>query len=355
MSPRRADSFGRSGAHDRVAAAVEAFYEAERPVGLSVGVLPSAETTGPFWSFHRGRIGGDGSPPPDDHTLWQIGSITKTFTATALAAAVRDLGIALTDPAQSLVPTGVSVPFYATWQGQTPIRLQHLATHTAGLPLDPARVPPGGYSVLEFYRDLGGYALGVRPGTSWTYSNVGFGLLANILIELLSLPDYQALVSWLKGLTGLPLADTVVTLDPDQTARRALGFVDPHHRAIWRTATWPAFDGSGALSSTLADQMVWLAFNMGLLESPANTLLPILQHVYFESDAACMGLAWQYAPLPGTTRRYLSKSGNTNGFNSYTAFVVDRAGGVVVLCNTASAWPQSLVETILSILVEDQP
>lgn len=340
-----------SAKHAAVQVAVMRFFTKERPVGLVVGVAPDRSTPlSDYWFFAEGIVGGR-EIPPDRRTIWQIGSITKTFTATMLALSVRDLSVGLTNLAQGFAPSGINLPTYDTWQGSTPIQLVQLATHTAGLPLDPRNKIPGGYPIPAFFEYLDSYALAVPPGSSWNYSNLGFGLLANLLVSLYSVADYSALLEYLKAIGQLGLPDTVVELTAEQQARRALGFVSGDVRARWTTATWPALAGSGALYSSLDDQMEWLYYNLGWLASPIDDLLPIVQKVYYEGPEARMALAWQYAPIPGTTQSYISKSGNTSGFTSYSAFDVQRTTGTVVLCNTVSVWPQSLVEEVLRIMI----
>src|SRR5262249_59568580 len=113
-----------------------------------------------------------------------IGWITKTVTATLLAAAVRDGRLALTDPVQNFAPAGLVLPAYSDWNGTVPIRFVDLATHTAALPADPGYVPAGGYTTEQMYGYLQSYALACAPGRLWNYSNLGFRPLANVLPSL---------------------------------------------------------------------------------------------------------------------------------------------------------------------------
>jgi serine-type D-Ala-D-Ala carboxypeptidase/endopeptidase len=103
---------------------------ARKHVAVAVGVWWRGEA----WTFARGRIDGDqlGSPAPD--TIFEIGSVTKVFTATVLADMVEEGLVALDDPVQRYLPAGVELPV----RGR-PIMLADLATQTSGLP----RLPPG--------------------------------------------------------------------------------------------------------------------------------------------------------------------------------------------------------------------
>jgi len=101
-----------------------------RHVGVAVGVIRGEGT----WVMGSGTAGPGGPAPPAAHTIFEIGSVTKVFTATLLAAMVEEGLLALDDPVQRYLPAGVELPV----RGR-PITLADLATHTAGLP----RLPRG--------------------------------------------------------------------------------------------------------------------------------------------------------------------------------------------------------------------
>jgi CubicO group peptidase (beta-lactamase class C family) len=113
---------------DRVAAILG--RHARKHVGVRVGVWWEGQT----WTFARGRIGADRPEPPHRNTIFEIGSITKVFTATVLADLVEDGLVALDDPVQQYLPDGVLLPV----RGR-PITLADLAAQTSRLP----RLPKG--------------------------------------------------------------------------------------------------------------------------------------------------------------------------------------------------------------------
>lgn len=336
---------------DRIAAAVLAAYEKSRPVGLLVGVLPPPAMESGAWTFFHGAPRAGTDLPLTAKTIVQVGSVTKTFTATLLAQACDEGLLRLEDQVADFSPAGIDLPVYTTWSGSTPFRFVDLATHTAGLPFDPPHVPPFGYTVQEMYHYLNGYTLAVPPGIYWNYSNVGFGLLGNVLVETSGALSFQEMIERLKLRGGLDLPDTSVTLGPEQKERRAWGYVQPEPslRARWNTPTWPAFDPSGALYSTLDDSLVWLRYNLGRLRSPLDRLLPMLQHVYFEGQGNTMGLAWQWGSL-GVGPACWSKSGNTTGFTSFLVFSRELDTAVAILSNSVWFWGQELADAILTIL-----
>ena len=147
-----------------------------RAVGL---VLVTYQRGGVPRSFHAGRTGRAGLPLGDD-VLFEIGSVTKTFTATLLADMVRRGEVALDDPVTKHLPPDVKVP---TRAGR-PITLVDLATHTSGLPGLPTNIAPGNiknpyadYSVRMLDEFLAAYQLPRDIGVQYEYSAVGLGLL----------------------------------------------------------------------------------------------------------------------------------------------------------------------------------
>jgi D-alanyl-D-alanine-carboxypeptidase/D-alanyl-D-alanine-endopeptidase len=338
----------------KVAAAVARFFAASKAAGLIAGVYPpGSRGREGYWVFSEGSISTTAAKPPDPRTIWQIGSLTKTMTATLLAAAVADGRLALVDPVADFTPSGVVLPSYLDGNGTTTqIRFVDLGTQTSSLPLDPNDVPAGGYTIQSMYAYLKVYALAARSGSIWNYSNVGFGLLANVLASLANFDSFSELFEDWKRKSDLPLDDMVITPNPEQRERLASGYDATGKQAPWRTVTWPAFDGSGALYGTLDDLMVWTAYNLGRLSSPFEGLPDITQRVYFDDGTNMMGLAWQYFPLPGGAGLYLGKDGQTNGFSSFLGLMREQNIGVAILCNNSAAVPQNLASEILQILVE---
>jgi hypothetical protein len=120
--------------------------------------------------------------PATAETLYQIGSVSKVFTATLLLA-LRDKGVVrLDDPLPKYLPAGVELP--TDRRGAPVITLRHLATHASGLPpdvLNPGRAKDGdpwtGYSAESLRAGLAKTRLEFPTGARWGYSNLGYGLL----------------------------------------------------------------------------------------------------------------------------------------------------------------------------------
>jgi CubicO group peptidase (beta-lactamase class C family) len=221
-----------------------------------------------------------GGPPPDEYTVFEIGSITKTFTALVLADMALRGEVGLGDPVRKYLPDTVRVP---TWKGQE-ITLLHLATHTSSLPRlpgnlwktvkDPAN-PYANYQVSDLYEFLSAHRLRRPVGSREEYSNLGMGLLGHVL-GLAAGKGYEELVGE-RVLRPLGLDDTSVTLRTDQQQRLA-----PGHAADGKvTAGWnlPALAGAGALRSTARDMLSFAAAALCPATSPLAEPLRLCQRL----------------------------------------------------------------------------
>lgn len=266
---------------------------------------------------------------PTAATEWEIGSITKTFTAMLLALYVQRGVVRYDDPLQKYVPDGVIVPRY----GGRQITLLDLATHTSGLPKDPDLSGVRHLDTAAMYQRLGAFRLTRAPGRQFEYSNWGFALLAHALTSAAG-QDYQKLVER-EICAPLGMIGTRIDLTPREIGRQAQGYGPEGFPRPHDNVTWPAFDGAGALRSTMDDMMRYLAYNMGETKTPLETLLPDLQKRWHRGGRAetAVGLAWQMFPMRGTNNTVIWKNGATSGFFSYIGFVRETGTGVIVLAN----------------------
>jgi serine-type D-Ala-D-Ala carboxypeptidase/endopeptidase len=304
---------------------------AGRHVGVAVGVLSRERS----WVMGSGTAGPDGPSPPAANTIFEVGSVTKVFTATLLADMVEEGLVALEDPVQRYLPAGVELPV----RGR-PITLADLATHTAGLPRLPhgfllrsvrhRRNPYAWFTADDLYAGLPATRPRREPGARPRYSNLGYGLLGHAL-ALRAGRSYEQLVQE-RICRPLGLADTCVSVPATARDRFAQG----HSRRGRPVPHWhlPALAGAGALRSTVADLLVLLRLQLGdgdpaLARAAALTQVPRARH-----RGAAVGLGWTRWPLSGTEHELLFHNGGTGGFRSLVAFVPATHTAVVVLSNS---------------------
>jgi CubicO group peptidase (beta-lactamase class C family) len=300
--------------------------------GIVVGLL---ESDGTMHCVTYGKSGGADERPLDGNTVFEIGSVTKVFTATLLADMVRTGDVRLRQPVHELLPDSVVVP---VWK-DTMITLEDLVSQSSGLPRLPTNIHPksmanpyADYTVSDLYSFLSNYQLTRAPGTKYEYSNLGMGLLGHALCLRAGKP-YEALVRE-RVLDSLGLQDTRVTLNADQQKRFAAGH-DGNGKvtAYWDLPTLPA---AGALRSTANDMMRFLA---AVLDSNSShlsfdirrTLYPI--HMAGNSRVT-IGMAWHRMNAEGA--ELIMHNGGTGGFRSFIGFDPAMRAGVVVLANGAN-------------------
>lgn len=286
------------------------------------------------------------SPAFDQRTVFEIGSVTKTFTALLLADAVLRGEIALEDPVEEHLP-GVALQ-----RGGQRSTILDLATHRAGLSRVPPRMAgavfsraPDPYSRWDEPR-LERWAHHARPrsrpGTRFRYSNFGFALLGLALSRAAGRP-YDDLLRE-RVLEPLGMSDTHVGQAPAHQDRLAPG----HDYFGARAASWhmAAISPAGGLRSTAADMHRYLAAQMRPDETPLADAIRLAHDPRREirsslvgrllrprgSGQSRIGLAWITTQRPAGAVTW--HNGGTGGFRSWVG--VDRAAGTGAAVLSAS-------------------
>src|SRR5437867_10425827 len=218
--------------------------------------------------FSAGKLDNGTTAEVNGDTIFEIGSITKTFTALLLLDMVKRGEMKLDDPVAKYLPESVTVP---THNGKE-MTLLDLVTHTAALPRDPDNLTPtrglpenafADYTVEKLYAFLSSFSLDREPGSKFEYSNVGMALLGHIL-ALKTGTNYEALVVE-RICRPLKMNSTRITLPPELEARLARG-----HDQLGKPApNWEfqVYGGAGGLRSTANDLLKYVSANLGLTPS----------------------------------------------------------------------------------------
>jgi serine-type D-Ala-D-Ala carboxypeptidase/endopeptidase len=299
-----------------------------RHVGLGVGVVADgAVATAGF-----GRIRRDG-PAPDGRTSFQIGSVTKVFTALLLADAVERGEVTLEQPLDSIIPGVATHP-----QGR-PITLLDLATHTSGLP----RLPPGlreqalrhrhdpyaHFTTAQLTEALG-HPPPRPPGGKPRYSNYGAGVLGEALARATG-RSFGELVQ--ERITG-PLAMAATTIERPASPGSV---ADGHSRRRRPVADWqlPALPGAGALRSSVDDLLSFVQAHLQPFGSPLRPAIQLAREPRATANRQLsVALGWHVLERRQGTPWWWH-NGGTGGFFSFVGFDPVASVGVVVLSNTA--------------------
>jgi len=303
-------------------------YLAKRTNGaLMVGTVRAGESN--IQGF--GRL--DNGRAPDADTIFEIGSVTKVFTAITLQIIVAEGLLKLDDRADKYLPNGLKLP---EREGRA-ITLLDLATHSSGLQRLPGNLkisqnPYAKYGATDLYEFLKSTTLRRKPGEDYEYSNSGFGLLGHLL-ELRVGKPYPAVVRE-KLLLPLGMSNTVVTLSADHRARLAHG----HDHKGRPTGNWDfdALAGAGAFRSNAADMMRFLEANLRPGGTPLGDSLTAAQKTHFRGKTARIGLGWHQLNTKDGLK-VIWHNGGTGGYVSFLGFAPKEQLGVVLLSNYGDA------------------
>ncbi|KRR27198.1 serine hydrolase [Bradyrhizobium retamae] len=284
-----------------------------------------------------GQSGSPDNRPLDGDTMFEIGSITKVFTALVFADMVLRGELAPDDRAAKYLPASVRMPDF---EG-APITLMDLATYTSGLPRMPSNFAPKDwsnpyidYTTERLYDFLSNHKLGHKPGKHYEYANLGFGLLGHIL-ELRAGKSYEELVIS-RICTPLGIEDTRITLSSSMQQRLARG----HSAALTPVANWDfsVLAGAGAFRSTANDLMKFLRMCMNPADGPVASAVKMTlskrRPMMEESDVA---LGWFISSRFGD--ELIWKSGGTGGYASFIGSSIKTRRNCIVLSNAADYNP----------------
>ncbi|NWC88488.1 beta-lactamase [Pseudomonas reactans] len=330
-----------------VDASVKPLMQQQSIPGLVVGVIKDGKAQ----YFNYGVASKDAKQPVSENTLFEIGSVSKTFTATLAGYAVASGKLTLTDPASQYLPALRGGKF-------DHISLLNLGTYTAGgLPLQFPREADNTQHMISYFQQ---WKPDFAPGTQRLYSNPSLGLFGYLAAQSLKQPFGQLMEKTL--LPKLGLKHTFVTVPKSQMNLYAQGYGKDGK---------PVRVGPGAMDSeaygiktSASDLLHYVEVNM----RPA-TLDPVLQQAittthtgYYTVEAMTQGLGWEMYPYPikldalveGNSTKMamephpvnwltpaqaphantlVNKTGSTNGFGAYVAYVPSKEMGVVILAN----------------------
>jgi CubicO group peptidase (beta-lactamase class C family) len=335
--PVRARDYGAD-----VAALAAPIVDGEWIVGASIALVHDGVVE--YHGVGRAAAGGDRAPDAD--TIYEIGSVTKVFTALLLADAVARLEVELDDPVGKHLPAGTAVPE----RDGTAITLEHLATHASGLPRMPTNFSPADvanpfadYTVDDLYAFLRGHLLTVTPGALYDYSNVGAGLLGHALARAAGTSFEALVVERIAAPLGMTRTSIAVAGGEPNRARG-------HDVEAKPVPDWdiPTLAGAGALRSTARDMASFVRANLALDHRELGPAMRTTQEPRRETVgiAGHIGLGWHIKP--GGT--WYWHNGQTGGHHSYVAFDRERKLGVVLLANTGTMLGDVLGEALMLML-----
>lgn len=311
--------------------------------GLALAVLTNgvaAKTAG------YGVANLEWNTPVTPDTVFQIQSVTKTFTASAIMLLVEEGKVGLEDEL-----TNYFGDLPKNWAG---ITVRHLLTHTSGIkdyinePSVDLRKDLSPPDVIKFLRDQ---PLNFSPGEKYAYSNTGYHLLG-MIIRRVSGMDWGEFVRE-RILSPLGMNDTRVVSHSEIITNRAAGYVWERGRILNGHFIAPTILGyaGGGLRSTVRDLAKWDAALYGdKILKPATLEQMWTPARLNDGSKSTYGFGWGITEYQG--HRLISHTGShATGFKSIVARFVDDKLTVIILTNQRAAQQVAIANRVAAFYV----
>jgi beta-lactamase class C len=343
----RAADDGSAAVETTVAQAIRPLMERYNVPGMAAGIV----TTNWNHVYNYGVASKETGKPLTSNTLFEIGSVSKTFTATLAAYAQGSGQLSLSDSASKYLSSLAGSSFDR-------VSLLNLGTHTSGgLPLQFSGGILNDDQLMQYFRN---WKPNHPPGTTRLYSNTGVGMLGMITARSMNV-DFTALVED-KLFSALGMKNTYFDVPNSQVGNYAQGYTKTD--VPIRLAPGILAAEAYGVRATAGDMVRFVQANMRMLDINEK-----LQHAitdthtgYYRIGAMTQDLIWEQYPDPvdlkdlldGNSARMsdgdnpaaaldppsqprddvvIDKTGSTNGFSACVAFIPGKKIGVVLLAN----------------------
>ena len=311
-----------------VDSAAARYMSLQGTVGLSIGILKDGKTI--FYGY--GETAKGNKQIPNEHTLFEIGSLSKTFTAILLANAVGDGKVKLDDPVNKYLPD--SIPSLA-YEG-IPVTLKTLSNHSSGIPRMPSNFHPKDvnnpykdYHVDDLFSFYKHFEPLRKPGEKYEYSNLAAGTLGVILEGLYHKTYEELFTEYICKPLGMN--ETRQFLQKPDSSRFAKGYnEDGDYSSQW---DFDALAAAGAIRSTTSDLLQYAKANLGDAPAELDEAIQMTHRITFTEGQIKVGLGWHLI-RPGKDE-VIFHNGQTAGFHSYLAINPGKKFAVVILSNCA--------------------
>jgi CubicO group peptidase (beta-lactamase class C family) len=317
--------------HETIAAIASNYLNDKNNKSLIIGISNNGKKT--YYTYSN-DLESKTQQKIDSSSIFEIGSITKTFTGALLAATFLKNKINLTDKVTLFLPNTLQLS-----KNGKEITILQLSNHTSGL----AKLTNDFFSYAKYditnpyknidkaylYNVLTKNELQSIPGEKHEYSNMGVALLGCIL-EDINQKKYESL---LQDIIFSPLKMNSSFIELPTTLTQKL--VDGHDKNGKKVLHWDfkAMAPSGAIKSSANDMLIYLDAQMDCKDKKLNTLFSITHEpsITIENNKK-VGLNW-FIEKTKSSKEIIFHSGNTGGFSSYAAFNKEKKISVVVLLN----------------------
>jgi beta-lactamase class C len=315
--------------------------------GMAVGII----VAGKPYVFLYGVASTETRQPVTRDTMFELGSVSKTFTATLTCYAQLTGHLSLSDKTSKYLPSLQNSKF-----GN--VSLLNLGTHTpGGLPLQVPDNIQNNDELMQYFKQ---WQPAYAPGTYRTYTNLGIGTLGLITAKSMG-QDFATLMEQ-RLFPALGMKSTYIHVPAAKMADYAQGYTK--EGAPIRMAIGVLSSEAYGIKTTAPDMVRFMEDNMRLvkLDRKFQRAITDTHTGYFKAGPMTQDLIWEQYPYPVTLHAlldgnsaamafhatpvtaiqppenpredvWINKTGSTNGFGTYIAFVPEKRLGIVMLAN----------------------
>jgi beta-lactamase class C len=330
-----------------VDAAIQPVMAKYHIAGMAIGVISEGQPH----VFNYGVASRETGKPVAQNTLFEVGSVSKTLTATLASYAEINGDLSLSDPTAKYLPSLRGTPF-----GN--VSLLNLGTHTpGGLPL---QVPDDIHDNDQLMQYFSAWKPTYAPGTYRTYANPGIGTLGLIAAKSMK-QEFTPLMEQ-RVFPALGMKNTFIDVPAARMADYAQGYKKDDSPI--RVAPGVLSAEAYGVKTTAADMLRFVAANMDLIrvDGKFQRAITATHTGYFKAGVLTQDLIWEQYPYPVALNTllegngpamvlnatpaveikppqapaqdvWINKTGSTNGFGAYVAFVPEKRIGIVMLAN----------------------
>ncbi|MBB2885214.1 MULTISPECIES: class C beta-lactamase [Pseudomonas] len=351
-----------------VKAAIEPVMQQQKIPGLAVAITVHGQ---PHY-FNYGVASKENGKAVTENTLFEIGSVSKTFTATLAAYAQASGKLSLSDNASQVLPALRGSAF-------DNISVLQLGTYTAGgLPLQFPGEADRQDKMLGYFKQ---WKPTYAAGTHRQYSNPSLGLFGYLAAQSMGAPFDELMEKTL--LPKLGLKHSYLKVPQDQMALYAQGYSKDDKPV--RVEPGALDSEAYGVKTSAADLLRYVEANMNpaSLEKPLQQAIASTHTGYYRVGEMTQGLGWELynypvtldtllagnssqmaleahevqwltPPQPQRDTLLINKTGSTGGFGAYVAFIPAKDIGIVILANKNYPNPEriKIAHKILSALAD---
>lgn len=300
-----------------VRAAAKVFMSDSARVGLSVGIINGKNK----FTYHFGETAPGQHTIPADNTVYEIGSLTKTFTGLLVAHAITEGKLKLNDDIRRYLQG--TYPNLQYPNGD-PVKIGYLLAHTAQFPTSFSEHWNQQRTETGFLQELRNIQLDTLRPFTYSYSNAGYQLIGYILEKLYG-TSYENLVE--RYITGpLKMHSTGINFTGAAQQRLIKGYNASHQPMPYMPVDFPA---AGSMKSTITDMLSYLQYQ---LHDNSKAIELTHRILYGNIDGDAHGFQWEIGKTWGWDY-YLRGDGGTNGFRSFCVLYPDYGVGIILLSN----------------------